>query len=207
MHVEDWPLERIKPYAGNPRKRSKKAVEKVAASIREFGPRQPIVVDEAGLILVGHTRRDAAALLKLDTFPVHQALGLSEAQKRAYRIADNRTNEETEWDDDLLAIELKALDGFKLDLSLTGFDMRQMTSYLRTGPQAGEDDVPEPGELITKPGDLLVLGDHRLLCGDCTIAESVAAVLEGEKPLLMITDPPYGIQLDSEWWDRAGLNG
>lgn len=207
MHVEDWPLERIKPYAGNPRKRSKRAVEKVAASIREFGVRQPIVVDEAGEILVGHTRRDAAELLAMPTFPVHQALGLSEAQKRAYRIADNRTNEETEWDVDLLAIELKALDGFNLDLSLTGFDLRQMTGYLRAGPQAGEDDLPEPGEPITQPGDVWVLGEHRLLCGDCTNAESVAAVLDGAKPLLMITDPPYGISLDSEWRDRAGLNG
>ena len=207
MHVEDWPLEKIIPFAGNPRKRSKKAVGKVAASIREFGPRQPIVVDEDGVILVGHTRRDAAALLGMATFPVHQAIGLTEAQKRAYRIADNRTNEETEWDDDLLAIELKALEGFKLDLSLTGFDLRQFTSYLRTGPQAGEDDVPEPGEPITKPGDLWGLDEHRLLCGDCTNAESVAAVLAGARPLLMITDPPYGIRLDSEWRDRAGLNG
>src|SRR5271170_6060766 len=81
MHIDDWPLERIKPYAGNPRKRSKKAVEKVAASIREFVPRQPIVVDEEGVILVGHTRRDAAVSLGMATFPVHQALGLSEAQK------------------------------------------------------------------------------------------------------------------------------
>jgi len=207
MQIDDWPLERIKPYAGNPRKRSKKAVAKVAASIREFGPRQPIVVDEAGVILVGHTRRDAAALLGMPAFPVHQALGLTEAQKIAYRIADNRTNEETEWDDDLLAIELKALDGFKLDLSLTGFDMRQFTSYLRTGPQAGEDDVPEPGEPITKLGDLWVLGENRLLCGDSTNAEYVAVVLNGAKPLLLVTDPPYGVELDNEWRDRAGLNG
>jgi len=207
MHVEDWPLDRIIPYAGNPRKRSKKAVAKVAASIREFGPRQPIVVDEAGVILVGHTRRDAAAQLGMATFPVHQALGLTEAQKIAYRIADNRTNEETEWDDDLFAIELKALDGFKLDLSLTGFDLRQVTSYLRMGAQPGEDDVPEAGEPITRPGDLWVLGDHRLLCGDCTNAECVAAVLDGAKPLLLVTDPPYGVPLDNEWRDRAGLNG
>jgi DNA modification methylase len=206
MHVEDWPLDRIIPYTGNPRKRSKKAVAKVAASIREFGPRQPIVVDEDGVILVGHTRRDAAASLGMATFPVHQALGLTEAQKIAYRIADNRTNEETEWDDDLLKIELKALDDFKLDLSLTGFDLRQVAGYLRTGPQAGEDDVPEVAELVTKPGDLWLLGEHRLLCGDCTNAESVAAVLDGAKPRLMVSDPPYGVSLDSEWRDRAGIN-
>ena len=106
MIVEDWPLENIKPYPGNPRNRSKSAVEKVAKSMDEFGVRQPIVVDEAGIILVGHTRREAAELRKMPTFPVHQALGLTEAQKRAYRIADNRTNEETTWN--ISALELEA---------------------------------------------------------------------------------------------------
>src|ERR1700691_3214922 len=142
MHVEDWPLDRIKPYPGNPRKRSKKAVAKVAASIREFGVRQCIVVDEAGVILVGHTRRDAAELLGMPTFPVHQALGLTAAQKIAYRIADNRTNEETAWDEPALSIELKALEGFKFDLNLTGFDLRQTNSFTRGGPQEDEDNVP-----------------------------------------------------------------
>jgi DNA modification methylase len=204
MNVEDWPLDRIKPYPGNPRKRSKKAVEKVAASIREFGVRQPIVVDEAGVILVGHTRRDAAVLLAMPTFPVHQALGLSEEQKRAYRIADNRTNEETEWDEGLLSYELKGLQDF--DLTLTGFNLPQLTGYLRAGPQPGEDDVPQPGEPMTKPGDVWLLGPHRVLCGDATDAAAVERLLAGAKPLLLVTDPPYGIELDSEWRDRAGLN-
>lgn len=179
MLVEDWPLERILPYDKNPRLRGKKAVAKVAASIKEFGARQPIVVDEGGVILVGHTRRDAAASLGMATFPVHQALGLTEAQKRAYRIADNRTNEETAWDEDLLKFELKGLDDLKFDLSLTGFDMRNVNSYLRAGPVEGEDDVPEPGEPITKPGDLWLMGEHRLLCGDSTKAEDVARALGG----------------------------
>lgn len=102
MNVEDWALTRIIPYEKNPRKRGKKAVEKLAASIKEFGWRQPIVVDEAGVILAGHGRYYAALHLQLETAPVHQALGLTEAQKKAYRIADNRTNEEAEWDEDLL---------------------------------------------------------------------------------------------------------
>ena len=189
MHVEDWPLERIKPYAGNPRKRSKKAIEKVAASIREFGVRQCIVVDENGEILVGHTRRDAAVLLAMAMFPVHQAFGLTEAQKRAYRIADNRTNEETEWDEDLLAIEIKALEGFNLDLSLTGFDLRQVNSYLRGGPQEGEDEIPAEVEPRTKPGDLWVLGEHRLLCGDSTREHGAFDICDA-----MWTDPPYGVE-------------
>ena len=195
MDVSEWPLELIKPYAGNPRKRSKLAVEKVAASIREFGFRQPIVVDEAGVILVGHGRRDAAELLGLATAPVHQALGLSDSQKIAYRIADNRTNEESQWDEDLLTFELKGLDGF--DLSLTGFDEREWNKFLRAGPQPGEDDVPEPGEAVTRRGDLWELGAHRVLCGDATSAEDVARLMQGERAGLMNVDPPYGVKYDN----------
>jgi DNA modification methylase len=206
MNIEDWPIEGIKRYPGNPRKRSKKAVAKVAASIREFGVRQCIVVDEAGEIIVGHTRLDAAELLGMATFPVHQALGLSEAQKIAYRIADNRTNEESEFDENLLAIELRGLEGFKMDLSLTGFDLRQIGSYLRGGPQAGEDEVPAEAEAVTQRGDLWVLGEHRLLCGDATSAADVAAVLNGAAPLLMVADPPYGDSYDPGWRAEAGVN-
>jgi DNA modification methylase len=206
--VEDWPLERIHPFPGNPRKRSKHAVAKVAASIKEFGWRQPIVVDEAGIILVGHTRLDAAYFLKLATAPVHQALGLTEAQKVAYRLADNRTNEETTWDLPLLGIELKALQAFEFNLNLTGFNMGELNALTREGAVEGEDDVPAVQKLvITQPGDLWLLGPHRLLCGDATSPEAVARLLGERKPRLLVTDPPYGISLDSEWRDRAGLNG
>jgi DNA modification methylase len=201
--VIEWPLKRIKPYAGNPRKRSKHAVEKVASSIREFGWRQPIVVDEAGVILVGHTRRDAAESLGMKSAPVHVATGLSEQQKRAYRIADNRTNEETEWDEDLLSFELKGLDGF--DLSLTGFDEREWNAFLRAGPVDGEDDVPEPGEAVTKRGDVWELGVHRVLCGDATNGEDVGRL--GCDALLMVTDPPYGVSYDPEWRVKAAQEG
>ena len=204
MQVEDWPLDRIKRYERNPRKRSKKSAEKIAASIREFGPRQPIVVDEAGVILVGHGRLDAAELLKLSAFPVHQALGLSEQQKTAYRIADNRTNEESEFDEDTLKLELSSLEGF--DLTMTGFDLRQVNGYLRGGPVDGEDDVPEPGEPVTKPGDLWVMGEHRLLCGDATNAADVARLMEGERAGLMNTDPPYGIGYDSKELHPHGVS-
>lgn len=205
MLVEDWPLERILPYAGNPRKRSKKSIDKIAASIREFGPRQPIVVDEAGVILVGHGRRDAAAQLAMAMFPVHQALGLSQAQKTAYRIADNRTNEETEWDDEKLRLEFGSLG--ELDLTLTGFDLRQVTTYVRGGPQAGEDDVPVDVEPRTKPGDLFLLGEHRLLCGDATNAADVALVMDGEFAHVVYTDPPYGVGYDGGTTVRDKLRG
>ena len=209
MKVEDWPLSRILPYPGNPRKRKKRAVEKVAASIKEFGPRQPIVVDEKGIILVGHTRRDAAALLEMKKFPVHQALGLTEAQKIAYRIADNRTNEETEWDLNLLGVEMKALTGLEFNLDLTGFEMREVSSYLRGGPRDGEDDVPAVQEAVTtQRGDLWILGNHRLLCGDSTSEVDVSRVMAGApgKVSLMVTDPPYGVDYDSSWRLDSGLN-
>ena len=203
LTVIEWPLKRIKPYSGNPRKRSQHAVEKVASSIREFGWRQPIVVDEAGVILVGHTRRDAAESLGMKSAPVHVATGLSEQQKRAYRIADNRTNEETEWDEELLSFELKGLDGF--DLSLTGFDEREWNAFLRAGPVEGEDDVPEPGEAVTKRGDVWELGAHRVLCGDATSGADVARL--GCDALLMVTDPPYGVSYDPEWRVKAAEEG
>ncbi len=207
MVVEDWPLAKILPYQHNPRKRSKKAVAKVAASIREFGWRQPIVVDEDGIILVGHTRRDAAAELKLKTAPVHVARGLSEEQKRAYRIADNRTNEETEWDEDLLRFELAGLRDLSFDLALTGFELNAVNGYLRSGPVDGEDDVPEPGEPVTKTGDLWTLGDHRLLCGDATSEADVQRVMGGERAGLVFTDPPYGVDYDGGTTVREKLRG
>ena len=135
MTVEDWPLERIIPYDRNPRKRSKKAVEKVAASIGEFGVRQPIVVDETGIILVGHTRREAAELRKMPTFPVHQAFGLSEAQKRAYRIADNRTNEENTWDIPALETELIGLDGMFTGLERDIFELPEAPASVKANAE------------------------------------------------------------------------
>ena len=207
MLIVDWPLGDIKPYPGNPRKRSKAAVEKVAASIREFGVRQPIVVDEAGVILVGHTRRDAAELLKMPTFPVHQALGLSEAQKKAYRIADNRTNEETEWNPDLLALEMKDLQAMACDLSSTAFDPRELTGLISAGQQEGEDDVPEPGIPVSRAGDLWIMGEHRLLCGDATKADDLARVMHASLAQCCYTDPPYGVGYDGGTTVREKLAG
>lgn len=209
LTVEYWPLKKVKPYPGNPRKRKKSAVQKVASSIQEFGFRQPIVVDEKGIILVGHTRREAALFLELAEVPVHQALGLSDAQKRAYRIADNRTNEETEWDLDLLDVEIKALSGVNYNLDLTGFEMREVASYLRGGAVEGEDDVEEQdGFVVSQSGDMWQLGPHRIICGDSTNAADVARLFGGMpgKPRLMVTDPPYGVDYHPEWRLERGIN-
>jgi len=209
MDVVDLPLEQIIPYARNPR-RNEQAIATVAASIQEFGWRQPIVVDEAMVVLAGHTRLEAARKLGFKTAPVHVAKGLSVSQARAFRIMDNRSSENAEWDKDLLNLELADLLEADFDLGLTGFtedELNALMSSLQegTGPQEGEDDIPEtPEDPISRPGDLWILGNHRLLCGDSTIATDVERLLGSVKPLLMCTDPPYGVEYDPGWRNQAG---
>ncbi|MGP6089765.1 DNA modification methylase [Antarctobacter jejuensis] len=212
MDVIDLPLGQIIPYARNPR-RNEKAVATVAASITEFGWRQPIVVDEAMVVLAGHTRLEAARQLGLDTAPVHVARGLTDAQARAFRIMDNRSSENAEWDNELLGLELGDLLNAEFDLGLTGFTDEELGALINglaedgTGPQHGEDEVPEtPDTPVSRPGDLWVLGNHRLLCGDSTVATDVARLLGTVKPMLMCTDPPYGVEYDPSWRNQAGTS-
>jgi ParB-like chromosome segregation protein Spo0J len=146
MEVTDAPIERVIPYARNPR-RNGEAVAAVAASIAEFGWRQPIVVDEQMVIVAGHTHYEAAKRLGLTSVPVHVARGLSPAQLRAYRLMDNRLHQNATWDDDLLKLELADLKLDEFDLSLTGFDDDELARLLAEAPTDGltdEDDVPEP---------------------------------------------------------------
>ncbi len=209
MDVIELPLGQIIPYARNPR-RNEKAIATVAASIAEFGWRQPIVVDEAMVVLAGHTRLAAAQQLGLETAPVHIAQGLSEAQARAFRIMDNRSGENAEWDNELLGLELGDLQTADFDLDLTGFTDDELNNLLNgladgDGAQEGEDEIPEtPEDPVSRPGDLWVLGNHRLLCGDSTVATDVERVLDGVKPQLMVTDPPYGVEYDPSWRNQAG---
>jgi ParB-like chromosome segregation protein Spo0J len=176
MHVELRPIDSIRPYDKNPRVNDP-GVDAVAASIREFGFRQPIVVDEESVIIVGHTRYKAALKLGLTEVPVHVAVGLSPAQAKAYRIADNQTASFSQWDDDLLPLELASLQELGYDLNLTGFDGNELLRLLQSDSTEGEtdpDDIPEPpDEATTRPGDLWILGKHRLLCGDSSREEDV----------------------------------
>ena len=209
MQIEETPVESVKPYAGNPR-RNETAVAKVAASIREFGFRQPIVVDEKMVVIAGHTRLAAAKVLGLTTVPVHIAHGLSPEKVRAYRLADNRTNEEAEWDFDKLRAELEGLKLDGVDLSSTGFDEDEIARALAEGGEGltDPDEVPEaPARAVTVQGDTWILGKHRLRCGDSTSTTDVEALLAGVSPHLMVTDPPYGVNYDPEWRTRAGLAG
>jgi DNA modification methylase len=199
MLVEMRPITAIRPYADNPRLNDA-AVAAVAASIREFGFRQPIVVDEEGVIIVGHTRYKAALRLGLEMVPVHVAVGLSPAHVKAYRLADNRTADLSDWNYDLLPIELAQLQGLNYDLGLLGFDPEELATLLDGGVQDGlcdPDQVPAPpDEATTRPGDLWLLGDHRLLCGDSGKAADVDRLLAGAAIHLVHTDPPYNVKVE-----------
>ena len=210
MSVELRPLDAVRPYANNPRQNDD-AVEAVAESIRRFGFRQPIVVDADGVIVAGHTRFRAAQRLGLATVPVHVATDLTADEIRAYRLADNKTAELASWDTSMLSIELDALRGAGIDWTLLGFDEEELAKLLAPAGTEGltdPDAVPEkPVDPVTKPGDLWLLGKHRLLCGDSTSAPDVARLLDGAVPTLMVTDPPYGVEYDPEWRMDAGLTG
>jgi len=172
----------------------------VAASIREFGFRQPIVVDSAGVIIVGHTRWKAAQKLGLEKVPVHVATDLSPEQIKAYRIADNKTNELAEWNFELLPIEIGELQAANFDLGLLGFDDDELAKLLSGDLKEGlcdPDEVPLPhDDAITQPGDLWILGDHRLLCGDSSKPADVDRLLGGATIHLVNTDPPYNVKVE-----------
>ena len=208
MQIMLWPLNRITSYVRNARKIPQQAIDKVAASIQEFGWRQPIVVDGQGVIICGHTRLLAARKLGYEQAPVHVADNLTPGQVRAYRLLDNRSHEETDWDPELLGLELMELRDLNIDLSLTGFEGREIDTLLARGADLEEraNDVPAlPSEAATRAGDLWTCGAHRVLCGDATDRDSVSRSLATTRPELMVTDPPYGITYDPAWREQAGL--
>jgi len=200
MKVQWRDISTIIPYAQNPRVNSH-AVDAVAASIREFGFQQPIVVDKDGVIIVGHTRYLAAIKLGLRKVPVLVALDLTPEQAKAYRIADNKTGELADWDEDRLAQELAELQGLDIDLDLLGFSEVELDELLEGGHVTpglvDPDEIPEPpDEAITKPGVLWKLGDHRLLCGDAGKAAEVDRLVGGAAIHLVNTDPPYNVRVE-----------
>jgi len=210
LTIEMWPIERPIPYARNARVCPESAIAKVAASLKEFGFRQPIVVDAEGVIIAGHTRLLAAQRLGLAEVPIHVATGLTPAQVKAYRLADNRTAQETSWDDELLAIELEELLGLDIDAALTGFDEDELASLLAEPTQGltDPDDVPEiPETPASAAGDLWLLGAHRLLCGDSTNVEDVQRLMNGKRAVLMPTDPPYLVDYDGGNHPQTWANG
>ncbi len=207
--IERWPIERLIPYARNARTHSDAQVDQIAASIREWGWTNPVLVGEDGTIIAGHGRVLGARKLRLSDVPVMVAAGWSDAQKRAYAIADNKLSLNAGWDDEMLELELGELEVLGFDLDLIGFSEAERIALLAqcTEGLTDPDEVPEPPkEPVARSGDVWLLGRHRLLCGDSTIATDVEKVLAGVKPHLMVTDPPYGVNYDPAWRIRAGVN-
>jgi DNA modification methylase len=189
----------LTPYSNNAKTHPiEQVVNKIAASIAAFGFDQPIVIDGDGVIIKGHGRREASLRLGLDQVPVLVRTDLSVAEIKAARLADNRTAQ-SPWDEELLRVELEALLEDDFELGLTGFDLREIDALLAAvePEQAGlteDDEVPEaPEQPVTRPGDLWVLGSHRLLCGDATVLADVERVLGGQLADMTWTDPPYGV--------------
>jgi DNA modification methylase len=206
--IERWPLSRLVPFARNARTHSAGQIDQIAASMREWGWTNPVLVDEAGMIIAGHGRVEAARKLALSDVPVMIARGWSDASKRAYVIADNKLALNAGWDDAMLAAELSDLQAAAFDLDLIGFDASELSKLL--GSEDGvenEDDVPDaPANPVSRAGDIWTLGNHRLLCGDATAATDVERVLGGVRPHLMVTDPPYGVEYDPGWRNDAGVS-
>jgi DNA modification methylase len=191
----------LKPYGRNARTHSKKQIEKIASSIRQFGFVNPILIDAEGNVIAGHGRLAAAKLLGMTEVPVIEISHLMPEQIRAYRLADNRLAELASWDDEILAIEFKALLEIEtsFDISITGFDMGTIDFVLSGGAAAGDDPADAVEELqgpaVSVQGDLWVLGRHRLLCANALERQSFERLLAGELAQMVITDPPYNVRI------------
>ena len=206
MEIQLWPIGKLEPYPRNPRKNDA-AVDRMCASIREFGFKIPVLVRSSGEVIDGHLRLKAAHKLRLTEIPVLLCDEWSDSQVKAFRLMVNRSVNWADFDDELLALELKELNEADFDLSLTGFDTKELDDLLADPADDDADDAPPlPANPVSQPGDLWLCGPHRVLCGDCTSSDVVARLLGERKPQLMVTDPPFGIELDTEWRDRAGLN-
>jgi ParB-like chromosome segregation protein Spo0J len=211
-HIEHWPLDRLIPYIRNPRTHSEAQVAEIAASIVEFGFLNPILVDTSAGIIAGHGRLRAARKLQLSEVPVIVLDHLTESQKRAYMIADNRLAENAGWDDELLRLELAALDQEKFDIHLTGFEeqdlARLLASQEATDGLTDEDAIPELEQIqITVPGDMWALGEHRLLCGDATVIADIEQLVAPVAVDLIFTDPPYNVDYEGYTKQRLKISG
>jgi DNA modification methylase len=203
MQIKEVAVDKLIPYAKNSRTHSPEQVAQIAASIKEFGFRNPILVDGLGII-AGHGRLMAAQKLNLSKVPTIDCSDMSESQKKAYIIADNKLALNAGWDMDFLKLELQELEDADFDLTLTGFDDKELDALLNviegTDGLTDEDAVPEvPEEPKTKLGDIYILGNHRLMCGDSTSIDAVDDLMQSDKADMVFTDPPYGV-------DYQGIN-
>jgi DNA modification methylase len=212
--IELWPIERLRPYARNARLHSEHQVAVLAANMLTFGWTMPCMISDDGELISGHGRILAATKLGLSKIPVMRMSHLDEDKRRALRVSDNSVGDLAEWDELNLGLEIIDLRTLGFDTDLLGFSPEFLDNLLRAaqgldeaenGSTEGEDDIPEPPVTpVSVAGDLWQLGSHRLICGDSTSADVVGRLLGGVKPLLMVTDPPYGVEYDPSWRNQAG---
>ena len=200
MQIESRRTDSLCPYVRNPR-RNDHAVEQMIASIREFGFKVPLLVRSDGEIVDGHLRLKAAHALHLEEVPVILCDEWTPAQVKAFRLMVNRSATWADWDQELLAFELQELNVAAFDLNLTGFGIKEIDTLLASPDEdeRGNAVPPLPQVPVSRAGDLWVCGPHRVLCGDATSPEAVGRLLGASQPILLVSDPPYGIELDSEW--------
>ncbi len=212
--IELWPIERLRPYARNARLHSDNQIAVLAANMVKFGWTMPCLISDDGELIAGHGRILAATQLGLSKIPVLRLSHLDEDHRRALRLSDNSVADMAEWDELSLGLEVIDLQALGFDTDLLGFSPEFLDGLLRAaqgvdevdnGSTEGEDDIPEPPVTpVSVAGDLWQLGSHRLICGDSTSADVVGRLLGGVKPLLMVTDPPYGVDYDPSWRNQAG---
>ena len=210
MKIETLKTADLIPYARNSRTHSDAQVAQIAGSIREFGFTNPVLIDADNGIIAGHGRVMAAGKLGLDKVPCIRLAHLTETQKRAYIIADNKLALNAGWDEEMLALELGELADLDFDMDLIGFTEDELAGLLAetTEGETDPDEVPEPPvDPVTVLGDVWILGKHRIACGDCTDQGTVDKALNGVQPHLMVTDPPYGVEYDASWRFEAGVRG
>ena len=206
MKIETIKTTALIPYARNSRSHSESQVAQIAGSIREFGFTNPVLIDADNGIIAGHGRVMAAGVLGLASVPCIRLAHLTETQKRAYIIADNKLALNAGWDEEMLALELGELKDEDFDLSLIGFDEAELGDIMAetTEGETDPDEVPEPPvDPVSVLGDVWVMGKHRIACGDCTDQGTVDKALNGVQPHLMVTDPPYGVEYDASWRKAA----
>jgi len=206
MKVIEVDIATVIPYESNPRKNDA-AVGPVASSIKEFGFKQPILVDDNRIVITGHTRLKAAQELGLTKVPILIAADLTEAQTKAYRIADNKVGELSKWDYSLLELELRGLVDLDFDLISTGLGKTELRNVLEAYGKTDADDIPEVEQPTVVRGDVWLLGDHRLMCGDSTKDSDVGKLLDGAFADMVFTDPPYGVSYDGGKKKRKKLPG
>ena len=206
MAIEPMQVGNLRPYAKNARTHSKKQIKQIARSIERFGFTNPVLISDENEIIAGHGRVEAAKLLGIETVLTLRLSHLTEAQRRAYVIADNKLAQNAGWDRDVLAIELQALIDVEFDIELTGFSLAEVDILLDDAkesspgtPAEGEDEVPplpDQNSAVTRLGDIWSLGRHRLICGDSRNAETVSTLMGDERADQIFTDPPYNVPID-----------